>query len=296
MSKLTLTIGIPAHNERHNLEYLLPALLSQTRKNYHLTKIVVVSDGSSDKTIKLASLYGPRVQIIEDGQRLGKPARVNQMFAFCRTQAVAIVDADLKLAHDSVIDALVAPLCARPKADFTSGHAVPLPPRSLVQKIAAAGIDIWEFAIAAAPSDMYRCEGQIRAFGKRMYSRLRFPDLCADDVYPYLWGHTRGFRFVSSPKAQVGYRLPAALSDYVSQQRRYVGAPGILLRYFSARTISRCFVIQAPDRLRAIAKSLVTNPFYTVAYVMVTFFIRLQLRAVPVDSTSRWKMAVTTKQ
>ena len=49
--KLTVTIGIPAYNEEANVRNLLVSLLAQKETNFKLQEIIVVSDGSTDKTV-----------------------------------------------------------------------------------------------------------------------------------------------------------------------------------------------------------------------------------------------------
>jgi len=51
-TKSTLTIGIPAYNEEANIGLLLNDITLQKNRNYILKEIIVVSDGSTDSTVK----------------------------------------------------------------------------------------------------------------------------------------------------------------------------------------------------------------------------------------------------
>ena len=70
--KPTVTIGIPAYNEEANIKNLLDSILSQIQNNFIIDEIIVVSDGSSDKTADIVrSLNNSLINLIEDKERLG---------------------------------------------------------------------------------------------------------------------------------------------------------------------------------------------------------------------------------
>ena len=48
--KLTVSVGIPAYDEEANIKSLLEAILQQRQENFILKSIIVVSDGSTDRT------------------------------------------------------------------------------------------------------------------------------------------------------------------------------------------------------------------------------------------------------
>lgn len=52
MKKLTVTIGIPAYNEEQNIGHLLVNIFNQSTSIAILDEIIIVSDGSTDNTIK----------------------------------------------------------------------------------------------------------------------------------------------------------------------------------------------------------------------------------------------------
>ena len=79
--KLTVTVGIPAYNESANITHLLRALLEQKDNGFVLESIIVMSDGSTDDMVARAqSVNDPRITVVHEIERLGKPSRVNQIF------------------------------------------------------------------------------------------------------------------------------------------------------------------------------------------------------------------------
>ena len=59
--KPTIEIGIPALNEEANIGYLIESLLKQDKSGYELKRILVSSDGSTDRTVETHE-PGPRPQ------------------------------------------------------------------------------------------------------------------------------------------------------------------------------------------------------------------------------------------
>lgn len=86
-----LTVVIPAYNEEKRLSKTLPALKEYMGGREH--EIVVVDDGSADRTAKVASMFGCRV--IRHAVNLGKGAAVKTGVLVSRGDLVLVTDADL---------------------------------------------------------------------------------------------------------------------------------------------------------------------------------------------------------
>jgi cellulose synthase/poly-beta-1,6-N-acetylglucosamine synthase-like glycosyltransferase len=95
---LTLSVIVPAHNEQNGLPATLEALLRQTVR---ADQIIVVDDGSVDRTSEVAQGYG--VQVVRSPQNLGSKAKAqNYALPYCHTDLVLAVDADTVLADDYI--------------------------------------------------------------------------------------------------------------------------------------------------------------------------------------------------
>ena len=76
----SVIVGIPAYNEEANILFLLNSILAQKQQNFNIMEILVVSDGSTDRTIKLVkSLKNKKIKTFNDLKRLGKGSRINQL-------------------------------------------------------------------------------------------------------------------------------------------------------------------------------------------------------------------------
>lgn len=87
------TIVIAAHNEERNIAAKLDSLLNQTYPQ-ELFDVVVVSDGSSDKTVSIVQSYAnPRFKVL-DLPRVGKAAALDAGVNACTADVIVFSDAD----------------------------------------------------------------------------------------------------------------------------------------------------------------------------------------------------------
>lgn len=94
----SVTVIVPAHNEEAGLPATLDALVAQT---VPAAEIIVVDDGSTDRTAQVARSYGATV--LSPPRQLGSKARAqNHALPRCGGDLVLTVDADTVLAPDYI--------------------------------------------------------------------------------------------------------------------------------------------------------------------------------------------------
>ncbi|GAU66166.1 glycosyltransferase GlgA [Streptomyces sp. NBRC 110611] len=114
-----VSVLVPAYNEEAGIGSTLRSLLASTHQ--HL-QIIVIDDGSSDRTVEIADEYArrdPRVQVVCQANA-GKAAALNHGLAYVRSPYVVMVDADTVFEPDAV-QRLVQPL-AHPAIGAVSGN------------------------------------------------------------------------------------------------------------------------------------------------------------------------------
>jgi 4,4'-diaponeurosporenoate glycosyltransferase len=110
-SSLSVSVVIPARNEAHNLPTLLRSLASQPLKPY---EVIVVNDGSTDRTAELAQQLGATVitsQVLPEGWR-GKTWACHQGAQAATGEVLLFVDADTRFEPEGL---------ARILSGYTSG-------------------------------------------------------------------------------------------------------------------------------------------------------------------------------
>ncbi|GCB52203.1 bifunctional polysaccharide deacetylase/glycosyltransferase family 2 protein [Streptomyces sp. NL15-2K] len=112
-----VTVLVPAYNEEAGIESTILSLLDSTHPDL---QIVVIDDGSTDRTAQIAASTGdPRVEVIRKPNE-GKAAALNAGLALARHDIVVMVDADTVFEPDAVHQ-LVQPL-AHPAVGAVSGN------------------------------------------------------------------------------------------------------------------------------------------------------------------------------
>lgn len=95
----SVTIIIPAHNEE---KYIADAIESALDADFNGKKqIIIVDDGSKDKTYEIALRYKPKIEAIKT-EHSGKAASLNKALSFAKNDLVAVVDADSIINKDAL--------------------------------------------------------------------------------------------------------------------------------------------------------------------------------------------------
>ncbi|WP_407704351.1 glycosyltransferase [Streptomyces spongiae] len=113
-----VTVLVPAYNEELGIESTLLSLLASTHRQL---QIIVIDDGSTDRTAEFAEGVGdPRVEVVRQANA-GKAAALNTGLALARHDIIVMVDADTVFEPDAV-QQLIQPL-AHPAVGAVSGNA-----------------------------------------------------------------------------------------------------------------------------------------------------------------------------
>lgn len=111
---MNVTAIIPAYNEEQTIANVVNCVKSVDK----IQKIIVVSDGSTDRTAAIARECG--VEVIELQENVGKGGAIKAGINECGTEVILFLDADLiGLTEKHVLD-LIAPVINN-EADMTIG-------------------------------------------------------------------------------------------------------------------------------------------------------------------------------
>lgn len=296
--KITLTIGIPAYNEELNIHKLIRDILNQSRRTYVLEKIIVSSDGSSDKTVEaVRTIRNKRVIVIDNSDRKGIARGLNQIIENTDSEILVTLDADIKIKDIHFIEKLIKPILVS-GADLTSSAISELEPQSWVSKALAVSMKIKEeiFHSISNGNNLYTCHGLARGYSRRLYKSLSFPVSVGNDMYGYLFCISNGYHYEYAPKAVALYRLPEKLADHTKQSLRFFSSSSAQSLYFDAAVIDRATRIPLRSVLLcgvSIVKIMLSNPIEVASYCFIQAYVSAKSRKHEEKQT--WDIAVSSK-
>lgn len=93
-----VSVFIPAYNRETLIGDAVGSVLAQSFGDFEL---IVVDDGSTDRTCEIVSAFGdPRVRLVSNGANLGIPASRNRGLELARGAYLAILDSDDRMLPD----------------------------------------------------------------------------------------------------------------------------------------------------------------------------------------------------
>lgn len=95
-----ISIGIPFYNAESYLEDAICSVLAQT---YSYWELILVDDGSTDRSLEIAKQYvatDERIRVISDGKNKRLAARLNQIIIESKYEYIARMDADDLMSND----------------------------------------------------------------------------------------------------------------------------------------------------------------------------------------------------
>ncbi|MFC6040249.1 glycosyltransferase family 2 protein [Paenisporosarcina macmurdoensis] len=116
-----ITIGIPFYDNEKTLEIAIKSVLTQTYQNWEL---LLVNDGSKDKSIDIAKKFDdPRIKLLNDGENKGLIYRLNEMIDITKTDYFFRMDSD-DIMHPQRIEKQLNFLLENTSIDIVGSSAI----------------------------------------------------------------------------------------------------------------------------------------------------------------------------
>jgi len=282
LKRVTVTIGIPAHNEEANILYLLKSILAQIADNFVIEKIYVLCDGCTDSTAKKAEKFTkkyPIITVLDDGKRKGKTGRLNQLYRMNKSDFVFSFDGDVILKGDRVIERMVRAFETE-NVVLVSGNNQPVKAETLTERIYNTGFKMWyeirkDYQEGNNVRNIHGCAVALRgSFAKT----LKYPStiIYGDQGFVFMAAKVlkKDFRFAKN--AVVLFRSINNLEDFFLQASRNLNLSNNVAKYFGVWVYEE-YRIPKKFKLKGIVKMLFSDPIFTA----LSLVLRLSLSVFP---------------
>lgn len=289
-----VSIGIPAYNEGSNIQKLLRTLIAQKESGIKITEIIVMSDGSSDNTReKVAEITDKRISFYDDGQRLGKSARLNHIFKIFTGDALVLVDADIMITEKNLIAKTIRNAKLH-KTGIVGVNALPLPPQTYFEKVLETGVHVMKDISKKwhDGNNYLSFKGAFLALDGKLARSISMPaSLVNNDAYLYFSAVQDGYSPAYLEDSRVYYRSPMTLTDHLKQSSRYQSSEGELMKHF-ALDWDHHYKIPHAVMISSMVKSLFKRPVPMLSYLGVYFYTKVNKQG---NIKSTWSIASSTK-
>jgi len=306
--KTSVSIVIPAYNEEANLARCLDSISKQDFRGK--MEVIVVNDGSTDKTGIIASRYP--VSLLEMERNVGKAQALNQGLIRSKNELIVFSDSDSEMA-DNAISILARSLRNRPDAHAVAGRVLvrdALGRENLLQCFQRMEYqfeqDVNRF-LQSLSGGVLVCPGPLFAIRREVIDVLQFSDrTVVEDADFTIRAQMRSMKVIQEPRAMVYTRAPQSLGDWFAQRKRWwygnlqlwelyngwaKGNPWMILNYFGFvnSLISLLLLLLLPlllmriDNLQVVLLSslaYIGAPLLLSCLMMAPFF-RTETRLVP---------------
>lgn len=284
--QVPVSVVIAARNEEANISARIENLLAQEYP-HALLEVVVVSDGSADRTAELARLFANRgVNVIECSSAMGKAAALNIGVASASHGIVVFADARQRFSPNAIAE--LVSVFHDETVGAVSGELILVPGPDAGEVHEGVGL-YWRYEklirrSESAVASVVGATGSIYAVRKRLYTPLE-PHTLLDDFLVPMRIVLAGYRVIfiraarafdlSSQTARREFsrkvRTLAGNFQAVSLEPRLLSAANPVLFQFVSHKLMR-LVVPYCCLAAWVTSALLPGPLYAAAFALQTTF------------------------
>jgi cellulose synthase/poly-beta-1,6-N-acetylglucosamine synthase-like glycosyltransferase len=274
----SISIGIPAYNEANNIRELIYSLRNQNYGSDYLKEIIIISDSSTDDTVKeIKKIKDKRIILKLNGKRIGQALSQNKIINTYKGDVLVLLNADVLPANNNSIRNLYLPIFKNNNIGIVSADFIPVKPKTFFESVLHHAIKFKRFMYERYNNgdNLYLCGGGARAFSKNFLKRFKWPRIINEDSYSYFFCKNLGLKFYYCSKSKITFKLPDNFNDYKKQSKRYIAGNCELSKYFDNEMISKSYKVPLKHLIIGSIIYFIKNPFYFTSYLIFMTSVRL---------------------
>lgn len=294
---LTVTIGIPAYNEKRNIESLLKILLSQKEKGFTLRNIIIVSDGSTDRTAEIVkSIKNKRVVLVVNKNRLGQNVSQNIIFSMVKTDVVVLFEADTRPSNSMYIARLLSQLRQSDNVGLVYGNIEPVGSKTLIGRTLDKQFSIYHRNLLLRRGSSFFTSGRSgRAFTGVVYEQLRWPVDVPEDAYAHFWCKNNAVKIAFSSRAVTYFKTPQTKRDFFVAHHKIKTARAALVKHFPDSLLKSHFKRDLAFSLSLFLSFILKYPFYFATYLYLQILLMIGRKNFGIHYPIKWPSMTSTK-
>ncbi|MEM1558430.1 MAG: glycosyltransferase family 2 protein [Thermoproteota archaeon] len=273
-SGIHISVIIPAHNEEKNIAACIESVLEN---KYPWKQVIVVDDGSTDNTYKIASCYKSRITLLKRSKSSMKAYALNYGLQAARGEVVVTVDADTVVAWNFL--SIVASYFDNPFIIAASGNLrVSNSNSNLLTKLQSFEYVV-AFDIGRRLQSLFNTlliiPGAVGAVRKNVLESLGgYDPLIGEDFDVTLKVHKVKGRVIFMPEAYAWTEVPESWRSWMRQRIRWHRSQiRMLIRHrniFFKRPFGPPGLIGAPDMLLMDILMLLIRPAWVLYFLLTS--------------------------
>jgi len=274
-SQPPISVLIPAHNEERTIAACIESILEN---NYLKKQVIVVDDGSTDNTFRIASRYGNKITLLTRNKSNMKAYALNYGLQAVKGEVVVTVDADTIVAWDFL--SIVAAYFTNPLILAGSGNLRVLNADSNLLTRLQASEYVTAFDIGRRLQSMFNTlliiPGAVGVIRRGILESMGgYDPLIGEDFDVTLKVHKVKGRVIFMPEAYAWTDVPEKWRSWMRQRVRWHRSQiRMLIRHrnlFFKRIFGPPGLIGAPDMLLMDIIALFLRPFWLLYFVMTSY-------------------------
>lgn len=296
----TVTVAVCVYNEESNIGDFLKSVVAQKEEGFILEKILIISDGSTDKTVKIArQVKSPKIEVKDYPQRIGKSSRLNEIYSSLKSDIVVQSDGDVIFANPRVIKNLIAPLVGDERVGMTGGHPLPLPAKTFTEKAVNCTLEVYIPLRKALKGgdNILSATGRAMALRRELAKKMQVPkDTIANDGFAYFSCLTFGYQYRYAENAKVFFRSPQNLDDHINQNTRFAATIAWMSKFFPPQLVKREYHIPAYLLYYHMAKQFIRHPILAGYIFLINRLCHVRAYFMKKKINALWDIVYTTKK
>ena len=271
----SLSVIIPAYNEEKVIAHTIEALIHE---DYPKKEIIVVNDGSTDKTLEIAKRYKKQIKIITK-KNGGKASALNYGTRYCSGEVIVVVDADTIIGLGSLKELVKG--FESDKVAAVAGNVKIRNRNNLITWCQALEY-ITSIQIARRAFDYFGSipivPGALGAFTKSslVESGMYDKSTIVEDFDATLKVAKSGFVIQGTTKATAYTEAPTTITDFIKQRKRwYRGNLQVYLRHLNVLSNPRFGFLQRLS-FPFMIMSAIVMPFVGLIVLASTILLLIQ--------------------